>query len=193
MWRGCVLYRRLRPGFWMCRKLMMRFPFFLVCKEPPYKVEESGYAGFIMPIEVYFKNKVGSGDGSEKDTQFTKEEVEPVMHARRGVGSPGSGRPSQSAGTSISRGRRGLGAQVHVAFLGSSRATSRSAALKVRAAPESAVTCRDGARVRAWSWRVGNWAVSRGRRAKSPDCPTAGDWADVLSVPLSGSFSDLLG
>lgn len=36
------------------------FPFFLVCKEPPYKVEESGYAGFIMPIEVYFKNKVGS-------------------------------------------------------------------------------------------------------------------------------------
>ncbi|XP_037361094.1 protein ENL isoform X3 [Talpa occidentalis] len=29
-----------------------------VCKEPPYKVEESGYAGFIMPIEVYFKNKV---------------------------------------------------------------------------------------------------------------------------------------
>ncbi|XP_031430181.1 protein ENL isoform X2 [Clupea harengus] len=28
-----------------------------VCKEPPYKVEESGYAGFLMPIEVYFKNK----------------------------------------------------------------------------------------------------------------------------------------
>ncbi|XP_068089859.1 protein ENL [Hyperolius riggenbachi] len=27
------------------------------CKEPPYKVEESGYAGFILPIEVYFKNK----------------------------------------------------------------------------------------------------------------------------------------
>ena len=23
-------------------------------------MEESGYAGFIMPIEVYFKNKVGS-------------------------------------------------------------------------------------------------------------------------------------
>lgn len=32
---------------------------FAVCKEPPYKVEESGYAGFLMPIEVYFKNKVG--------------------------------------------------------------------------------------------------------------------------------------
>ncbi|XP_028281828.1 protein ENL-like [Parambassis ranga] len=28
-----------------------------VCKEPPYKVEESGSAGFLMPIEVYFKNK----------------------------------------------------------------------------------------------------------------------------------------
>ncbi len=29
-----------------------------MCKDPPYKVEESGYAGFILPIEVYFKNKV---------------------------------------------------------------------------------------------------------------------------------------
>ncbi|XP_072315410.1 protein AF-9 isoform X2 [Eucyclogobius newberryi] len=28
-----------------------------VCKDPPYKVEECGYAGFILPIEVYFKNK----------------------------------------------------------------------------------------------------------------------------------------
>ncbi|XP_031441078.1 protein AF-9 isoform X2 [Clupea harengus] len=28
-----------------------------VCKEPPYKLEESGYAGFILPIEVYFRNK----------------------------------------------------------------------------------------------------------------------------------------
>ncbi|XP_069782814.1 protein AF-9 isoform X2 [Narcine bancroftii] len=28
-----------------------------VCKDPPYKVEESGYAGFIMLIEVYFRNK----------------------------------------------------------------------------------------------------------------------------------------
>uniref|UniRef100_A0A3B3BFC9 MLLT3 super elongation complex subunit n=1 Tax=Oryzias melastigma TaxID=30732 RepID=A0A3B3BFC9_ORYME len=28
-----------------------------VCKDPPFKVEESGYAGFILPIEVYFKNK----------------------------------------------------------------------------------------------------------------------------------------
>ncbi|KAJ6654470.1 hypothetical protein lerEdw1_006891 [Lerista edwardsae] len=28
-----------------------------VCKEPPYKVEESGNAGFIMPIEIYLRNK----------------------------------------------------------------------------------------------------------------------------------------
>lgn len=35
------------------------FPLFVtVCKDPPYKVEESGYAGFILPIEVYFRNKV---------------------------------------------------------------------------------------------------------------------------------------
>lgn len=33
---------------------------YTVCKEPPYKVEESGYAGFLMPIEVYFKNKVST-------------------------------------------------------------------------------------------------------------------------------------
>nr|XP_020646002.1 protein AF-9 isoform X3 [Pogona vitticeps] len=32
-----------------------------VCKDPPYKVEESGYAGFILPIEVYFKNKLSCG------------------------------------------------------------------------------------------------------------------------------------
>ncbi|MBN3275673.1 AF9 protein, partial [Polyodon spathula] len=34
-----------------------RFYLGKVCKDPPYKVEESGYAGFILPIEVYFKNK----------------------------------------------------------------------------------------------------------------------------------------
>ncbi|MEQ2283776.1 hypothetical protein AMECASPLE_015069 [Ameca splendens] len=33
------------------------FSFISVCKDPPYKVEESGYAGFILPIEVYFRNK----------------------------------------------------------------------------------------------------------------------------------------
>lgn len=53
-------------------------------------MEESGYAGFIMPIEVYFKNKVGSWGSSKKDTQFTEEGMEPVMHVPWGVGSPGS-------------------------------------------------------------------------------------------------------
>lgn len=38
--------------------LIVNVFFFSVCKDPPYKVEESGYAGFILPIEVYFKNKV---------------------------------------------------------------------------------------------------------------------------------------
>ncbi|KAG7235465.1 hypothetical protein INR49_002696 [Caranx melampygus] len=36
---------------------MSCFSFKPLCKDPPYKVEESGYAGFILPIEVYFKNK----------------------------------------------------------------------------------------------------------------------------------------
>lgn len=40
--------------------LMCNFIVISVCKDPPYKVEESGYAGFILPIEVYFKNKVSS-------------------------------------------------------------------------------------------------------------------------------------
>lgn len=28
-----------------------------VIKEPPFRVAESGYGGFTMPIDVYFKNK----------------------------------------------------------------------------------------------------------------------------------------
>lgn len=28
-----------------------------VLKEPPFVVKESGYAGFIIPIEIYLKNK----------------------------------------------------------------------------------------------------------------------------------------
>ncbi|XP_074926966.1 protein ENL isoform X3 [Chelonoidis abingdonii] len=49
-----------------------------VCKEPPYKVEESGYAGFIMPIEVYFKNKDANKDSSKasKPHKVTKEHRE---------------------------------------------------------------------------------------------------------------------
>ncbi|MGH0149412.1 UNVERIFIED_CONTAM: hypothetical protein FKN15_015409 [Acipenser sinensis] len=37
-----------------------------VCKDPPYKVEESGYAGFILPIEVYFKNKLTFNNPTEE-------------------------------------------------------------------------------------------------------------------------------
>lgn len=28
-----------------------------VFKEPPYHVKESGYAGFVIPIDIYLKNK----------------------------------------------------------------------------------------------------------------------------------------
>jgi len=30
---------------------------FLVVKEPPYVVKESGYAGFPLPIDIYVRNK----------------------------------------------------------------------------------------------------------------------------------------
>ena len=33
------------------------FIFIAVCKEPPYEVSESGYAGFEFPIDIYFKSK----------------------------------------------------------------------------------------------------------------------------------------
>merc|ERR1712142_1037418 len=28
-----------------------------ICKEPPYKVSETGYGSFNLPVEVYFRNK----------------------------------------------------------------------------------------------------------------------------------------
>lgn len=64
----------------------MVFPFFLVCKEPPYKVEESGYAGFIMPIEVYFKNKVGSSRAVSRMCillETPRQRVPQAAHRRR--------------------------------------------------------------------------------------------------------------
>lgn len=54
-----------------------------MCKEPPYKVEESGYAGFIMPIEVYFKNKVGSW-GVVGRTHSSHEVRGPAVHVWQG-------------------------------------------------------------------------------------------------------------
>lgn len=101
-----------------------------MCKEPPYKVEESGYAGFIMPIEVYFKNKVGSWNSSEKDSPFTKEEVELGLPVGWSVGVPWSRHLSYSALAHEGRGwgtgllGRRVGVHVDVAFSGSSRATS---------------------------------------------------------------------
>ena len=38
---------------WFC----FLFSFIPVIKEYPFQVAEAGYAGFLMPIEVYFKNK----------------------------------------------------------------------------------------------------------------------------------------
>ncbi|ELK06979.1 Protein AF-9 [Pteropus alecto] len=43
--------------FFLCSSHLFSLFDVAVCKDPPYKVEESGYAGFILPIEVYFKNK----------------------------------------------------------------------------------------------------------------------------------------
>lgn len=31
--------------------------FSTVIKEPPYQISQSGYAGFELPIEIYFRNK----------------------------------------------------------------------------------------------------------------------------------------
>lgn len=30
---------------------------FVVVKDPPFCVRESGYAGFVLPVDVYLKNK----------------------------------------------------------------------------------------------------------------------------------------
>lgn len=35
----------------------MTIAFLTVFREPPYSVHESGYAGFEVPIEIYFRNK----------------------------------------------------------------------------------------------------------------------------------------
>lgn len=38
-------------------KIKNYFSFFSVVKEPPFSIKESGYAGFVLPIELYLKNK----------------------------------------------------------------------------------------------------------------------------------------
>lgn len=56
----CPLLPKVLVFFMLKLNLQSLFLSLAVCKDPPYKVEESGYAGFILPIEVYFKNKVPS-------------------------------------------------------------------------------------------------------------------------------------
>ncbi|CAK6971298.1 protein ENL-like [Scomber scombrus] len=53
-----------------------------VCKEPPYKVDESGSAGFLMHVELYFKNKVQPKKMCFKYDLFLNPEGKPVDHLR---------------------------------------------------------------------------------------------------------------
>lgn len=126
-------------------------------------MEESGYAGFIMPIEVYFKNKVGSRSSSEKD-----------FHRRGGGAGAACGRECWSHSERISelecrRTKWGVrlmweaGAGEPACWDGGWECTwmwpSRGAAgphpcsvaLQVCVGPESAVTCHDRARFCGWS------------------------------------------
>uniref|UniRef100_A0A8C3GJP0 MLLT3 super elongation complex subunit n=1 Tax=Cairina moschata TaxID=8855 RepID=A0A8C3GJP0_CAIMO len=58
LWSPAPARRKSRVSSPQCVCFVVTgIPWPTVCKDPPYKVEESGYAGFILPIEVYFKNK----------------------------------------------------------------------------------------------------------------------------------------
>lgn len=56
----CLQNRWVRFYFLSCTTCyppsLPLFPF-LVIKDPPYKVKESGYAGFSLPIDIYVKSK----------------------------------------------------------------------------------------------------------------------------------------
>ncbi|XP_023236277.1 protein AF-9-like isoform X2 [Centruroides sculpturatus] len=54
-----------------------------VVKEPPYQVSESGYAGFTMPIEVYFKNKEEPKKVNFEYDLYLRLEGPPVNHIRQ--------------------------------------------------------------------------------------------------------------
>lgn len=41
----------------MCNWFIIVYFPISVITEPPFRVSESGYAGFILPIEIHFKNK----------------------------------------------------------------------------------------------------------------------------------------
>uniref|UniRef100_UPI0035900A23 protein AF-9-like isoform X1 n=2 Tax=Myxine glutinosa TaxID=7769 RepID=UPI0035900A23 len=54
-----------------------------VYKEPPYEVEESGYAGFVMPVHIYFKNTENPRKMSfEYDLFLQTPGQPPVSHVR---------------------------------------------------------------------------------------------------------------
>uniref|UniRef100_A0A8C4NFA3 MLLT1 super elongation complex subunit n=1 Tax=Eptatretus burgeri TaxID=7764 RepID=A0A8C4NFA3_EPTBU len=54
-----------------------------VYKEPPFEVEESGYAGFIMPVHIYFKNTEDPRKMSfEYDLFLQTPGQQPVSHVR---------------------------------------------------------------------------------------------------------------
>uniref|UniRef100_A0A4W6CV30 YEATS domain-containing protein n=1 Tax=Lates calcarifer TaxID=8187 RepID=A0A4W6CV30_LATCA len=42
-----------------------------ICMGPPYKVEETGSAGFFMDIDIFLKNKVKCMDKSIKTMKYT--------------------------------------------------------------------------------------------------------------------------
>ncbi|EHB05491.1 Protein AF-9 [Heterocephalus glaber] len=60
------------------------FPRPRVCKDPPYKAEESGYAGFILPIEVYFKNKEEPARGFSSTCSADKVQIKDESHVKMG-------------------------------------------------------------------------------------------------------------
>ena len=52
-----------------------------MCKDPPYHVSEVGYAGFELPIDIYFKNKAEPKKIKFMYNLFLHME-EPVNHVR---------------------------------------------------------------------------------------------------------------
>ena len=49
---------------------------------PPYQVSESGYAGFLLPIDIYFKNKEEPKKITFMYDLFLKLDDTPVNHIR---------------------------------------------------------------------------------------------------------------
>ena len=57
--------------------------FLVVIKDPPYEISESGYAGFLMHIDVYFKNKDEPRKLQFKyDLFLNSDSAPPVDHTR---------------------------------------------------------------------------------------------------------------